>query len=99
VGSKANERLAVGYILNHVQKLKEYTDTLRSQGREDVPLIEISVEKSSGGHVFAILGFVTINMYSNITNVVARISDGKDTKKSAVLVNSHFDTTIGTQGT
>jgi hypothetical protein len=49
--------------------------------------------------VFEIINAVITNMYTNLTNIVVRVSDGtEEGKRDALLVNSHYDTTVTTPG-
>ncbi len=41
--------------------------------------------------------FDIANVYNNLTNIVVRIGP-KASKVKAVLVNSHYDSTVGTAG-
>jgi hypothetical protein len=55
----------------------------------------------SGGITMHAFKFELANVYRNLTNVVLRISptDPVAAAKKAVLVNSHYDSTLGTKGT
>jgi hypothetical protein len=68
-----------------------------------MPLVEYEVQLPSGSFEFTILGGFMTNVFSNLTNVVARLtfnahllSDGADAP--ALLINSHFDTPLDTEG-
>jgi len=39
-----------------------------------------------------------MKMYTNMTNIVVRLSCGPECDENAVLLNSHFDTTLGSPG-
>ena len=65
-----------------------------------VPEVEIDIQRASGSHIFSIMDAVITNVYSNITNIVVRISDGTEkSKQGAILVNAHYDSTVITPGT
>ena len=54
----------------------------------------------SGGVTMHAFKFEIANVYANLSNVVLRLepSDPQAAARKAVLVNSHFDSTIGTVG-
>jgi hypothetical protein len=37
-------------------------------------------------------------MYTNMTNIIVRLSCGPECDKNAVLLNAHYDTTLGSPG-
>ncbi|KAG0286361.1 hypothetical protein BGZ96_009520, partial [Linnemannia gamsii] len=39
-----------------------------------------------------------MKMYSNLTNIVVRLSCGSECNQNAVLLNAHYDTTLGSPG-
>lgn len=39
-----------------------------------------------------------MKMYSNLTNIVVRLSCGPECDQNAVLLNAHYDTTLGSPG-
>lgn len=41
---------------------------------------------------------VILKMYTNVTNIIIRLSCGEECDKNAVLINAHFDTTLGSPG-
>jgi hypothetical protein len=97
--TKANLR-ARDYILNYLLPLKQYADEQRRlHGAAAAPLMEIELQNGTGGQIFEIMGIVLTNLYSEVPNIVVRLSDGTDeSQRNAALVNAHFDTTVGTQG-
>ncbi|KAJ3212149.1 hypothetical protein HDU67_003985 [Dinochytrium kinnereticum] len=52
---------------------------------------------ASAGNPF-VPEFVVMKIYTNITNVVVRISCGEECNKNSLLINSHFDSQIVTPG-
>ncbi|XP_015585017.1 endoplasmic reticulum metallopeptidase 1 isoform X2 [Cephus cinctus] len=81
VGSYENEVLAVEYLQNLLLQIQDQAINNKS--------VQISIETSSGGYYLSGTRGLT-NMYANVTNVVARLSDVK-MKDYALLVNCHFD--------
>ncbi|TPX33126.1 hypothetical protein SmJEL517_g03957 [Synchytrium microbalum] len=89
LGEKQAEDLILG-------KLDEYKQASIQAG--GVPVFEISVQRARGSHEFYILQSPVLKIYENITNIVVRLSCGSECNKNAVLLNSHFDTTLLTPG-
>ncbi|KAJ3100878.1 hypothetical protein HDU97_001868 [Phlyctochytrium planicorne] len=92
VGTESADK-AEKYI---VQKLQEYKEA--AAGNPYVPDFEIFVETAHGSHRFDFMGEVVMKVYTNITNVVVRLSCGDECNKNSLLLNSHFDTQIVTPG-
>lgn len=77
------------YILAAVKRIRE--DVVLN-GEEGLHQIEIWYQVGSGTHLFDFMGKRVWKAYTNITNVIVRLSDGTDTSKAnAVLVNAHSD--------
>ncbi|XP_013111716.2 endoplasmic reticulum metallopeptidase 1 [Stomoxys calcitrans] len=83
-GSVENEVYAVRFLLNEIEKIK-------SASRQDLYDIEVDVQHSSGD--FWIWGLAT--SYHNVTNIIVKLSPKKLTSESYLLVNSHFDSEVG----
>ncbi|KAI8922547.1 hypothetical protein DFJ77DRAFT_447028 [Powellomyces hirtus] len=93
VGTK-QEALARDMILD---KLHGYKSDAAAQGT-DVPVFDIDVQVADGSHRFDLMGQALIKTYTNITNIVARLSCGPECDGNAILLNSHFDSTIVSPG-
>ena len=88
VGSAANERQTPAFLVRELEKIKAERGHLWD--------FEIEVQRPSGHFTTWFLGGFT-NVYSRVTNVLVRFSPKTATgKQNAVLVNSHFDTALGT---
>ncbi|KAI9091535.1 hypothetical protein DFS34DRAFT_584447, partial [Phlyctochytrium arcticum] len=88
-----------------VRKLKELQDQAERLGQHDDikekgarPKLEVDVQVVDGSHRFEIMGQAVLKTYTNITNVVARLSCGPACDENAILLNSHFDSTIVSPG-
>lgn len=94
VGS-AGEEQSAQYIYGQLQKLVE----LAAESRPDLA-VEAARESVTGGVTMHAFKFELANVYANLTNVVLRIAptDPVAASKKAVLVNSHYDSTLGTKG-
>jgi len=95
-GTKANEQIST-YIIEQLKNIQKESQD-RSKTDPSTPQVEISEQYPSGSLNFEFLSTVITNVYTNLTNIVARISFGEESKKSAILVNSHFDTPMDSPG-
>ena len=87
VGSDANEKAAPEYIQRQIR------EAAKGSPRESE--VDIEVQHVSGSfHLNFIGGFA--NAYEDVTNVIVRLRSSSTTSNKAVLVNSHFDSAIGT---
>ena len=41
---------------------------------------------------------VVMKMYTNMTNIIVRLSCGPECDENAILLNAHYDTTLGSPG-
>ncbi|KAI9318759.1 hypothetical protein BX666DRAFT_1855668 [Dichotomocladium elegans] len=75
-----------------------------SQGLPGAPKFDIWVQQASGTHRFDIMDNMVLKAYTNVTNIIVRLSCPEDRspdrgcEKNAILLNSHFDTTLGSPG-
>ncbi|XP_037942264.1 endoplasmic reticulum metallopeptidase 1-like [Teleopsis dalmanni] len=86
-GSPANEITAVNYLLQEISKIK-------NASRSDLYNIDVNVQKASGDFR---LNRLTIN-YNNVTNIAVKIAAKNSESKSFLLINSHFDSEMGSPG-
>eukprot|EP00755_Sulcionema_specki_P025801 Sspe_Gene.84131::Locus_55224_Transcript_5_6_Confidence_0.222_Length_922::g.84131::m.84131 len=91
VGSVANDVVVPRYLLKEL-KLANATN------RGDKALIYVSVQRPSGAfHTSFLGGFV--NTYDSVPNVLLKVvPEGVDPEGSALLVNAHYDSALGTRG-
>jgi len=98
VGSDGTTK-TITFLLRELNLLKSYLDEKRKGPYGDaVPTLEIDVQNGTGAHIFHFLNAVITNAYSNISNVIGRLSFGEESKKHSLLVNAHFDSAIGSVG-
>lgn len=83
-GTIENEVRAVYYLLQEIEKIK-------NSARLDLYDIEVDVQYSSGK--FMLWGMAT--SYHNVSNVIVKISPKNSKSESYLLVNSHFDSEVG----
>ncbi|XP_065367160.1 endoplasmic reticulum metallopeptidase 1 [Calliphora vicina] len=83
-GTVENEVHAIQFLLNEIEKIK-------AAARHDLYDIEVDVQYSSGS--FMLWGMAT--SYHNVSNVIVKISSKNTNSDSYLLVNSHFDSEVG----
>lgn len=84
-GTLENEVFAVNFLLDEIEKIK-------ASSRQDLYDIEVDVQYSTGD--FELWGMST--SYHNVPNVIVRLSPKNSSSESYLLVNSHFDSEVGT---
>ncbi|KAI7862013.1 hypothetical protein BDF14DRAFT_1861093 [Spinellus fusiger] len=95
----AEEQKTFEYLHDMVQSYKQ-----NAQGILHAPKFDIWTQQESGSHRFDILDKMVLKQYTNITNIIVRLScplngsGDRSCEKNAVLMNSHFDTAIGSPG-
>jgi hypothetical protein len=89
-GTKANDA-AADYIAREMRVFEENGVGVR---------VEVDVQQVSGVTEFDIAGAHMTNVYNNLTNVVVRLrfGDRAVADPPAILVNSHFDTPLASDG-
>jgi Zn-dependent M28 family amino/carboxypeptidase len=65
---------------------------------ETIAQVEVIYQNPSGAMDFHFMHSILTNVYTNLTNVLVRLSWGEASKKDAILVNSHFDTPVESPG-
>ncbi|XP_046484385.1 endoplasmic reticulum metallopeptidase 1-like isoform X1 [Neodiprion pinetum] len=81
VGSYENEVVAVEYLTNILQEIQAEATNNKT--------VQIDVARGSGAYFISNRRSFT-NVYLNVGNVIARLSDG-DNSSVALLVNCHYD--------
>ncbi|KAI8084064.1 uncharacterized protein B0P05DRAFT_536029 [Gilbertella persicaria] len=77
-----------------------------AQGIEGSPKFDIWVQQGTSSHRFDIMDKMVLKAYTNVTNIIVRLScpidpqypDNRSCEDNAVLLNAHFDTTLGSPG-
>lgn len=87
VGSAANEKGAVHFLMTEVEKIQD-------TARIDIYEIEIDLQIGSGNYVL----WKMINMYQSIQNVVVKVSRLDSNRTTCLLLNSHFDSVPESSG-
>jgi len=89
VGSKANEQLAVDYLLNEITQL-------RTQMNVNQHSLEVDVQRVSGSFSLDYRGDF-VSCYDNMNNVIVKLCP-KHGSNDSLLVNCHYDSAINATG-
>ncbi|KAL1923179.1 uncharacterized protein VTP21DRAFT_9555 [Calcarisporiella thermophila] len=84
----AEEGRAKQYLLS---RLREYQLSANTK-------FDVFVQEESGTHRFDFMHHMVLKMYTNVTNIIVRMSCGEECNKNAVLLNAHYDSMIGSPG-
>ncbi|KAK4701094.1 hypothetical protein P7C70_g5142, partial [Phenoliferia sp. Uapishka_3] len=83
------------YVLKKAERIKEEVGLNMGELHQ----IEIWHQVGSGSHLFDFMNKKVWKQYTNITNVIVRLSNGTpEGKANAVLVNAHTDSTLPSPG-
>ena len=95
VGSDANEKHTVQYLLDEVEKLQREADEVSTTTKNPLR-VQVDVHRPSGAFSSGFLEGFT-NIYHNVSNVLVLIEGtAPDTHQRSILVNAHFDSALGT---
>ncbi|CAO3571190.1 unnamed protein product [Mortierella alpina] len=89
------------YLIKELTKLKDdaHIAGLRRPATDDaLPNFDMWVQVGDGSHRFDFMSKVVMKMYTNMTNIVVRLSCGPECDQNSVLLNAHYDTTLGSPG-
>ncbi|KAF9429994.1 hypothetical protein BGZ94_008725 [Podila epigama] len=86
------------YLLGEIKSLEAQAKLHTLKGASGLPTIETWVQVADGSHRFDFMSKAVIKMYTNMTNIIVRLSCGKECDKNSVLLNAHYDTTLGSPG-
>ncbi|KAG0033901.1 hypothetical protein BGZ81_006922 [Podila clonocystis] len=86
------------YLIKELTDLKEQARVHALRGAKDLPQFDMWVQVGDGSHRFDFMSKVVMKMYTNMTNIIVRLSCGPECDKSSILLNSHYDTTLGSPG-
>ncbi|KAI7894554.1 uncharacterized protein EV154DRAFT_437984 [Mucor mucedo] len=95
------EKQSYEYIEQEIQQYKS-----DAEGITNAPKFDIWVQQATSAHRFDIMDKMVLKAYTNVTNIVVRLScpidpqnpENRACEENAVLLNSHFDTTLGSPG-
>ncbi|KAG0372662.1 hypothetical protein BGX24_012743 [Mortierella sp. AD032] len=98
------------YLLNEIRALKAQAEsesarrsrTVDPKGHNKIsgafPKFDVWVQKDDGAHQFDFMSKVVMKTYANMTNIIVRLSCGSQCDENAILLNAHYDTTLGSPG-
>ncbi|KAF9541630.1 hypothetical protein BGW38_009823, partial [Lunasporangiospora selenospora] len=87
------------YLVREIKQLKEEAKRVAARGDiQGLPNFELWVQVEDGSHRFDFMSKVVMKTYTNMTNIIVRLSCGPECDDNAILLNAHFDTTLGSPG-
>ncbi|GAB9477286.1 Endoplasmic reticulum metallopeptidase 1, partial [Globisporangium polare] len=88
VGTRANEELIPGYLVEEIEKI-------RASAGPDVN-VEVEVQRPSGAFGLNFMAQFQ-NIYANVTNILVRVSpkSNPDALNHSLMLSSHYDAAIG----
>ncbi|KAG9069062.1 hypothetical protein KI688_009953 [Linnemannia hyalina] len=86
------------YLIKELAALKDQARLESLRGAQDLPNFDMWVQVGDGSHRFDFMSKVVMKMYTNMTNIVVRLSCGPECDENAILLNAHYDTTLGSPG-
>ncbi|CAO3689480.1 unnamed protein product [Umbelopsis ramanniana] len=94
------EAQSADYLLNKIESYQQFAQSI-----PQAPKFDIWVQHQNGSHRFDIMDHMVLKMYTNVTNIIVRLScpesaanPSRECENNAVLLNAHFDTTLGSPG-
>ncbi|KAG0205995.1 hypothetical protein BGX28_002497 [Mortierella sp. GBA30] len=92
----AQDQETQAYLIREIKALKDQAQ--RERVTTAIPQFETWIQIADGSHKFDFMSKVVMKMYTNMTNIVVRLSCGPECDKNAILLNAHYDTTLGSPG-
>ncbi|KAG0095497.1 hypothetical protein BGZ93_005811 [Podila epicladia] len=86
------------YLLAEIKSLEKQAEIQALRGVDGLPKFETWVQVADGSHRFDFMSKAVMKMYTNMTNIIVRLSCGPQCDKNAILLNGHYDTTLGSPG-
>ncbi|KAF9393375.1 hypothetical protein CPC16_002166 [Podila verticillata] len=86
------------YLLSEIKALEKQAEVQALRGVNGLPMFETWVQAADGSHQFDFMSKAVMKMYTNMTNIIVRLSCGPECDKNAILLNGHYDTTLGSPG-
>ncbi|GJJ70497.1 hypothetical protein EMPS_02846 [Entomortierella parvispora] len=88
------------YLQKYIKDLKDQAqrEALRLEDGHLFPKFEVWTQVADGSHQFDFMSKVVMKMYTNMTNIIVRLSCGDTCDENAILLNGHYDTTLGSPG-
>ncbi|KAG0343852.1 hypothetical protein BG004_004934 [Podila humilis] len=89
------------YLIKELTRLRDQAQAEELFGgrqAKDLPNFDMWVQVGDGSHRFDFMSKVVMKMYTNMTNIIVRLSCGPECDKNSILLNAHYDTTLGSPG-
>ncbi|KAF9208321.1 hypothetical protein BGZ49_009174 [Haplosporangium sp. Z 27] len=86
------------YLIREIKSLKEQAKMVEAAGNIDLPNFDMWIQVNDGSHRFDFMSKVVMKTYTNMTNIIVRLSCGPECDRNAILLNAHYDTTLGSPG-
>ncbi|KAK3829166.1 MAG: hypothetical protein J3Q66DRAFT_324528 [Benniella sp.] len=86
------------YLIREIRAIKEQAKIEAARGAVGLPNFDMWVQVDDGSHRFDFMSKVVMKMYTNMTNIIVRLSCGPECDQNAILLNAHYDTTLGSPG-
>ncbi|KAG0302496.1 hypothetical protein BGZ98_007445 [Dissophora globulifera] len=103
VGTEQDQDTQI-YLIKELQYLKEQAQktSARQVGAgalvDPMPNFDMWIQVEDGAHQFDFMSKVVMKMYTNMTNIIVRLSCGPECDTNSILLNAHYDTTLGSPG-
>jgi len=92
--STMGEEYAAQYLLSKCMELKGYADS----HRPDLEVVVAREQVTGGIGRQEAFGLEIANVYNNLTNIVLKVSPKGSSGRKGVLINGHYDSTLGSPG-
>ncbi|KAF9435488.1 hypothetical protein BGZ76_006188 [Entomortierella beljakovae] len=86
------------YLIKEIEELRDRAKSEIAKGSVGLPKFDMWVQVNDGSHRFDFMSKVVMKMYTNMTNIIVRLSCGPECDMNAILLNAHYDTTLGSPG-
>ncbi|KAF9111307.1 hypothetical protein BGX27_005120 [Mortierella sp. AM989] len=86
------------YLIKELSNLKENARIEGLRSGQHLPNFDMWVQVGDGSHRFDFMSKVVMKMYTNMTNIIVRLSCGPECDENSILLNAHYDTTLGSPG-
>ncbi|KAI8356061.1 hypothetical protein B0O80DRAFT_401189 [Mortierella sp. GBAus27b] len=88
------------YLVSKITSLRDEARRETLRGSQGLPNFDMWVQVGDGSHRFDFMskGKFVMKMYTNMTNIVVRLSCGPECDQNSILLNAHYDTTLGSPG-
>ncbi|KAF9184811.1 hypothetical protein BGZ51_003124 [Haplosporangium sp. Z 767] len=86
------------YLIKEIKAFKDQSKIKAARGTVGLPNFDMWIQVDDGSHRFDFMSKVVMKMYTNMTNIIVRLSCGPECDENSILLNAHYDTTLGSPG-